>query len=238
MQYFLNMEIERYTLATGETAVTGFTRFWKPWGIIFCLGAILPNMSPGIAASAAELFTYLFGINAAASPYLCVALLVCIGLFLTLSPVVYQFVEKTEMVLVSIILVFLVVALFLATDASSWAGVVTEAPRGVAHFGGCPGALGRAAAAAPRVACRLTEPGRGVANVGGYPGELGVAALLGAIAFAGAGGANNLVQSNYIRDKGLGIGAYIPRIVSPHHRRGGGRALHRVHDGARRGEHA
>ena len=30
MQYFLNMEIERYTLATGETAVVGFTRFWKP----------------------------------------------------------------------------------------------------------------------------------------------------------------------------------------------------------------
>jgi hypothetical protein len=24
------MEIERYTLATGETAVTGFSRFWKP----------------------------------------------------------------------------------------------------------------------------------------------------------------------------------------------------------------
>ena len=30
----------------------------------------------------------------------------------------------------------------------------------------------------------------------------------------GAGGANNLVQSNYIRDKGLGMGQYIPRIVS------------------------
>jgi hypothetical protein len=42
-QYFLNMEIERYTLATGETAVTGFSRFWKPWGIVFVLGAILPN---------------------------------------------------------------------------------------------------------------------------------------------------------------------------------------------------
>ena len=25
-QYFLNMEIERYTLATGETALTGFSR--------------------------------------------------------------------------------------------------------------------------------------------------------------------------------------------------------------------
>ena len=29
------MEIERYTLATGETAVTGFTRLWKPWGVLF-----------------------------------------------------------------------------------------------------------------------------------------------------------------------------------------------------------
>ena len=30
MQYFINMEIERYTLATGETAVAGFIRMWKP----------------------------------------------------------------------------------------------------------------------------------------------------------------------------------------------------------------
>lgn len=29
-QFFINMEVERYTLATGETAITGFTRFWKP----------------------------------------------------------------------------------------------------------------------------------------------------------------------------------------------------------------
>ncbi len=31
-QVFINMEIERYTLATGETAVTGFSRMSKPWG--------------------------------------------------------------------------------------------------------------------------------------------------------------------------------------------------------------
>ena len=40
VQYFLNMEIERYTLATGETAVSGFVRFWKPWGVLFCLFTI------------------------------------------------------------------------------------------------------------------------------------------------------------------------------------------------------
>jgi hypothetical protein len=32
MQYFLNMEIERYTLATGETALTGCGRYRRHWG--------------------------------------------------------------------------------------------------------------------------------------------------------------------------------------------------------------
>jgi hypothetical protein len=45
-QYFLNMEIERYTLATGETAVTGFTRFWKPWGIVFIRTKIRKHKNP------------------------------------------------------------------------------------------------------------------------------------------------------------------------------------------------
>lgn len=40
-QYFLNMEIIRYTLATGETAVTGFTRLWKPWGWLFIIMAVV-----------------------------------------------------------------------------------------------------------------------------------------------------------------------------------------------------
>jgi Mn2+/Fe2+ NRAMP family transporter len=46
LQYFLNMEIERYTLATGETAISGFVRFWKPWGIIMVLFALIPMGSP------------------------------------------------------------------------------------------------------------------------------------------------------------------------------------------------
>jgi hypothetical protein len=50
----------------------------------------------------------------------------------------------------------------------------------------------------------------------GIPAEqLGFALLLGALAFAGAGGGQNLCQSNWIRDKRFGMGAYVPRIVSP-----------------------
>jgi hypothetical protein len=44
---------------------------------------------------------------------------------------------------------------------------------------------------------------------------LGFAVLLGALAFAGAGGGQNLVQANWIRDKGFGMGSYVPRLVSP-----------------------
>jgi Mn2+/Fe2+ NRAMP family transporter len=183
-QYFLNMEIERYTLATGETAVTGFTRFWVPWGIFFILGAILPNAWPGWATSGATVLTFIFGWGEGARIPIAIIFLVAIGLALTLSPVVYQTLEKVQMVLIGIILLFVVVALFVATNGSAWASVVTEAPEGVGNFFQS-------------------------AQV------IGAATLLGAIAFAGAGGANNLVQSNYVRDKQMGMGARIPQIVSP-----------------------
>ena len=44
---------------------------------------------------------------------------------------------------------------------------------------------------------------------------LDFALLMGAIAYAGAGGGQNLCQSNWIRDKGFGMGLYVPRLVSP-----------------------
>ena len=48
-QFFLNMEIERYTLATGETALTGFSRFWRHWGLVFALMTYFANLWPGWA---------------------------------------------------------------------------------------------------------------------------------------------------------------------------------------------
>jgi hypothetical protein len=41
------------------------------------------------------------------------------------------------------------------------------------------------------------------------------ALIAGAIAFAGSGGCGNLAVSNWVRDKGMGMGRYIPHIVSP-----------------------
>jgi hypothetical protein len=184
VQFFLNMEIERYTLVTGETAVTGFSRMWVGWSVVFALGAVLPNTIPGWAASAAEMFTFIFGFGENAIPIVVTIFLVSIASAVTLSPVVYQVLEKVQAVLVIIILAFIALAIVIATDLSAWGGVVTKAPQGLA-------------------------------NLPTYWEEIGALALLGALSFAGAGGANNLCQSNYVRDKGMGMGIHIPNIVSP-----------------------
>lgn len=178
-QWFINMEIERYTLATGETALTGFSRLWRHWGLAFVVMVYFANMWPGWATSSAALLTYLFGggdVNLIA-----IGMLLVIGASLTLAPVVYTAVERIIFIKVAAIVVFIVIAAIFAITADTWG----QLPGGVTSFGQVPA------------------------------DELGFALVLGAVVFAGAGGGQNLCQSNWIRDKGFGMGAYIPRLVSP-----------------------
>jgi hypothetical protein len=55
----------------------------------------------------------------------------------------------------------------------------------------------------------------GAVRFGHVPEGVHLPMLLGALAFAGAGGSVNLAQSNYIKDKGYGMGRYVGRITSP-----------------------
>ncbi|RKR92015.1 hypothetical protein BDK92_6447 [Micromonospora pisi] len=175
-QWFLNMEIERYTLATGETALTGFSRFWRHWGLVFALMVYFANLWPGWASSSATMVTYLFGGDAT---WIAIGMLVVIGLTLTLAPVIYTALERVEFVKVGLVVVFLVVAVIFAVSADAWRALPDT----------------------------VTAPE--------FPTELGFALILSALVFAGAGGGQNLVQSNWIRDKGFGMGRYVPRLVSP-----------------------
>ena len=176
-QFFLNMEVERYTLATGETAVTGFNRFWRHWGLVFAVLAYFANLWPGWAISSATLASYLFG----GSPTtIAVVSLLVIGFSLTFAPVVYVALERLIFVKVAAVLVLVVLGVVFAIEPDSWRAL----PAGFASFGTVPEGLS-------------------------------VALIFGAIAFAGSGGAQNLCQSNWIRDKGFGMGQYVPRLVSP-----------------------
>ncbi|TDD38580.1 Nramp family divalent metal transporter [Saccharopolyspora elongata] len=176
-QYFLNMEIERYTLATGETAVTGFSRLWKHWGLVFAIMAYFANLWPAWATSSATLVSYVVGGNVAV---ISVVILVIVALILTLAPAVYTALERAQMLKVAAILLLIVIGSLFVIGANTWAAL-------------------------PSV---VTQPRFPAA-------ELGFAVLMGALAFAGAGGGQNLVQSNWIRDKGFGMGRYVPKIVSP-----------------------
>src|ERR687896_118237 len=176
-QYFLNMEIERYTLATGETALTGFSRYWRHWGLVFAILTYFANLWPGWATSSATLVSYMTGGTPA---YIAIGMLVVIGLILTLAPVVYVALERAQMLKVAAVILLFVVGAIVAVGADAWADLPQVVTR-------------------PRIPVEV----------------LGFAVLLGGLAFAGAGGGQNLVQANWIRDKGFGMGSYVPRLVSP-----------------------
>lgn len=55
----------------------------------------------------------------------------------------------------------------------------------------------------------------GLDEIGAASQGIPFAVLAGAVAFAGAGGTGVLMAGNYVREKNMGMGAYIPRVVSP-----------------------
>jgi hypothetical protein len=175
-QFFLNMEIERYTLATGETALTGFNRFWKHWGLVLAVMVYFANLWPGWVLSASTLASYIFGGN---PRYIAICALLIIGAALTLAPVVYVALERMIFVKVAAVAVVIAIGIVFAISADTWRALPA-----------------------------------GLIGVGNVPLQLGFALLLGAVAFAGAGGGQNLCQSNWIRDKGFGMGQYVPKLVS------------------------
>jgi len=176
-QWFLNMEIERYTLATGETALTGFSRSWKHWGLVFVVMIYFANLWPGWVTASATMLTYLVG--GAVAP-IAIGMLIVLGAALTFAPVIYVALERVAFVKIAAVIVFIVMAVAFVISREAWVAL----PRGFAH-------------------------------AGQIPPQLGFALVMGAFAFAGAGGGQNLCQSNWIRDKGFGMGAYVPRLVSP-----------------------
>jgi hypothetical protein len=179
VQFVINMEIERYTLATGQTVVAGFSRWWKGWGIIICLAGAFQYVWPGWATSGSTVFTYLVG---GGDPvWITVAALVIVGVLLSLSKVIYNTMERVQLVKVGLTLFFLVVVVVFVISLSTW---------------------GEGASAT-------------VTEFGQIPAGITFTMLLSAIGAAGAGGVHNLVLSNWIRDKRYGMGAHVPRLISP-----------------------
>ena len=133
-QFFLNMEVERYTLATGETAVTGFNRFWKHWGLVFAVLVYFANLWPGWAISSATLASYLFG---GIPTTIAIVSLLVIGFSLTFAPVIYVALERLIFVKVAAVLILVILGLTFAIEPESWRAL----PVGLLSFGTIPEGL-------------------------------------------------------------------------------------------------
>ena len=208
LQTIFNLELMRYTLATGEPVFTGFMRT-RPsstlWAWFYAVLYFLQVGWPAWAGTAAGAIFFLFEKRMAVAADSGIVYAIGIATFLGCVAIllVGRRIERTlEMLNWILVLVglgsFLALAL-LFVPVSTWIG--------------------------------------GIAGLAGYSVERGTfyflpeAAnffLLGAlVAYSGAGGATNLTLSNWARDKGYGMGqrsGYIPAAI-------GGQKVNLAHTG-------
>src|SRR5258706_6122119 len=112
-QFFINMEIERYTLATGESIFVGLTRKFGKFSPYWFIGTTLvPWMWPGIIASSATVFAAAFGITY--SKYVGIVLLLLLGALYSIGRVIYKTQEKIQraIILIGVPFIFLITLYF------------------------------------------------------------------------------------------------------------------------------
>jgi hypothetical protein len=189
-QFFINTEIQRWTLATGESVFRAFERVGRGWPLFFLVLGFVSLGWPGWAASAAKVGATGLGIETSTVPLpladvpawrlFGIVLMVLIWSTYQLTPLMYNVVERIQLVLVSLG-GLLAVALFVVL------GSVDE----------------------------LAKVPGGVLSVGTIPPEGEIAVFLGGLAYAGAGGYLNLSQSLWVREKGYAMGRYQGRVKNP-----------------------
>jgi hypothetical protein len=189
-QFVVIGEIERWTIATGESVFNGMGRLTKRpfWPWFFLVATLVSFFWPGWAAESAD-FTR-NSVNALAGRVvlsdwqpLALVMLASIWCALAISRVVYNSLEKFEIALVIVFFPLLFLAL---VAVGVLPGDLAELARGAASVGRAPRAL--------------------------FSGDQ-FPTLLIAVAYAGSGGTLLLAQSLWIRDKGFGMGVYQGRIA-------------------------
>ncbi|KKS72390.1 MAG: hypothetical protein UV42_C0009G0007 [Candidatus Magasanikbacteria bacterium GW2011_GWE2_42_7] len=114
-QFFINMEIERYSLARGESVFIGLARRWKwvPFWLMF--STIVSFGWPGIIASSATLFAYVFGGD---PTVIGIIFLMLIGIILSTGKYIYTTVESFSKLIILIGVPAICVLTFFFADIS------------------------------------------------------------------------------------------------------------------------
>lgn len=212
LQVFYNLECGRYALYCGEPVTTGFMRtrpgprFWIGFIALLNMSALIPGLSTHGAAVIASLW---LNRPAGEEDRQLVMLLAYACLLLVTLPVlvggkVYNTLQAIMTAKIAIVLGFCLVMGILFVQPMHWARIFS----GFFAFGNVPVEVGGQDAVANVFVHRWQQ--------GVWPVmALGNIAVLGAFAgYAGGGGLANSTYSNYVRDKGWGMGGQVGAIAS------------------------
>jgi hypothetical protein len=94
LQYMVNLEIERYTVATGKNTVTGLLSLSRWLAPLFLIAIFTSLIWPAWASIAGNMIAHLLGLNYKIYGAFCSTLLLFAILFIWFSPRVYQVLEK------------------------------------------------------------------------------------------------------------------------------------------------
>ena len=187
-QFVVIGEIERWTIATGESTFNGMARldrfgFW-PW--LFLVATLVSFFWPGWASQSAEftgqIIVVLGGPQIPWQP-MAILMLACIWFGLAVSRIVYNALERCEIALVAGFFPLLLITLLVVGLVPSH---LLDLAAGALSFGSAPPEL--------------------------FTGDQFPTLILG-VAYAGTGGTLLLAQSLWLRDKGFGMARFQGRIA-------------------------
>jgi hypothetical protein len=182
IQLVVMIEMARYSMATGESIFFGAARLWRPVMWFFFACAMLIYIWPGHMAVGAQSLESLTNGRLNWYPTAFIGLLL-VGVVLSVAKYVYRMVESVLTVFVSImVLGSAIIASLVGSFGDLW-----DTLRGTVSF------------FPPYV------PNDWLSDTW-FP------IVVGAVAFAGPSGMQQMWYSLWLRDKGAGMGSYIPRI--------------------------
>lgn len=118
MQFFINMEIERYALIKGESVFVGLFRKMRWVSVWFIVSTFIGFGLPGIVSASAKMIGYALGVED--FKYLAIFLLFFMGFVLTLNQSVYKTMEQiTKVMIIACVPLIFILVLFVV-DVDSW----------------------------------------------------------------------------------------------------------------------
>ncbi len=133
LQLWINIEVGRWAVATGESAFTGFARISRFWVFFFMsllfVGAFLPGMGRAVGTS---LRILIFGVDGPGADWIWTALVYVITLLILFGPKeIYKAVEKV----VGFMVVVIVVGMLIVSFSIGTLADLTNMLGGILNFG-------------------------------------------------------------------------------------------------------